>query len=81
MVSLGHKVRIRLDAVGRGVVHVDGVQVSCRHLTVDAPARERPTVTLTLICAELDVEATAQVLLAGELRPSTSHRPPDAEGG
>lgn len=56
-----HRVRLRLDAVGRGEVLVDDRPVHCTDVSVDASVGDIPRVTLTLLASEVDVEVDAIV--------------------
>jgi len=60
-----HRIKIRLDHLGRSVVLVDDKPMDARAIQINARVREIPTVTLELLAEDVEFESDANLVPAG----------------
>lgn len=56
MARMGHKVRIKLNGLGRGVVEIDDRQMVSTFLRLESDVGDMPRLTLTLLVSDAEVE-------------------------
>ena len=65
-----HIVKARLTADGRGIVSVDGKELATTRVQIDAEVDNCPRVTVTLLCAVVEIETEAIVTTKIEEPPA-----------